>query len=638
MSRYIFLVAFLAILPAGCARVTETTSPTQVVSSPTPMPSSVVEPSFTPSPTTSPIPTSTPEPRQLDICISSSVSSLYLYEGDDSSLHSIEEAIYDGPIDHLSYAYQPVILEKLPNLSDGDAVLQPVEVSAGERVVDASGDVTTLQVGVHVFPSGCGSPDCSVTYSGQGSMLMDQLSVSFRLLSDLRWSDSAPLTARDSVYSFNLAAHPDTPANKFVIERTAAYQALDDLTTQWLGLPGFFDHTYFLNFWHPLPEHLWSKYSPAQLLHLEISNYTPLGWGAYMIDEFTPNYLRMVRNPYYFRAAEGLPWFDVLIFRFKGGPAEDNLASLLSGECDVVNQTSELDDGSGQLQELDAQGKLRAVYSTRYVWHFAALALHPAETWQGFSASGAFQDVRLRRAIAMCMDRQQIIDQVFNGHGTVLDTNLSPSNPLYNPMVEKYPFDVQAGSALLDEIGWVDNDGNAATPRVYQGDNAAIPSGTSLEFKYWITTYYNRPAAAEILTQSLAQCGIILHVEVKKAADLFEDAPDGLFFSRQFDMLQTGAWMGDEPDCDLYLNATGYSNPEYDEGCNQARAILPGQPGYLEAQYRVQEIVANDLPVIPLYIYPIVAAIRPDLCGYLTDPTAREMWNIEAFTLEPGCK
>ena len=44
----------------------------------------------------------------------------------------VREAIYDGPIDERGFDYQPVILEKLPSLADGDAVIEPVSVAAGD--------------------------------------------------------------------------------------------------------------------------------------------------------------------------------------------------------------------------------------------------------------------------------------------------------------------------------------------------------------------------------------------------------------------------------------------------------------------------------------------------------------------------
>jgi ABC-type transport system substrate-binding protein len=86
-------------------------------------------------------------------------------------------------------------------------------------------------------------------------------------------------------------------------------------------------------------------------------------------------------------------------------------------------------------------------------------------------------------------------------------------------------------------------------------------------------------------------------------------------------------------------NITGYSNPAFDTACQNALALLPGQTGYQEAQAKVQEIFANDLPVIPLYLDLQVAAVKPGLCGLKMDPTTRSaLWNIEAFNEGTACK
>jgi len=69
--------------------------------------------------------TPTPEPtgpRTLVICEANESGSLYDFETDNISAYVILAAVYDGPIDSNSYGYQPVILEKLPNLADGDAL------------------------------------------------------------------------------------------------------------------------------------------------------------------------------------------------------------------------------------------------------------------------------------------------------------------------------------------------------------------------------------------------------------------------------------------------------------------------------------------------------------------------------------
>jgi len=632
--------------------------------------------SFTPTPvqiSTQPVeiempePTPTLEARTLVICLGSEPDTLYPYGGGQMlAMQSVLEAVYDGPVDNNSFGYQPVILEKLPNLADGDAVIRAVTVQEGELFVDNEGDLNFLSAGDLIRPAGCQSPECSVTHAG-GAIEMDQMFVTFTLLENLKWSDGEPLTAHDSVYSYNIYADSDNPTNKYVVERTASYEALDERTTRWVSLPGFLDQTYFLNFWTPFPEHTWGQYTTSELLEVEEAAVKPIGWGPYIIEEHQfGKQIVLTRNPHYFRADEGLPKFDRLIFRFKGKEPETNLAALLSGECDVLDQAASYSLRENEnISNFHAEPTLNAYFATGTIWEHVVFALQPSEPWQSFSAAGAFQDFRLRQAIALCLDREQVVDEVFLGQSFVPDSYLPPIHPLFNSHLPAYAFDIEAGSALLDEIGWIDDDSDSATPRVYQGANEQIPQGMKLEFNYWTTTTEERTKVTQILTVSLAQCGMKVNIQQWGPEEFFNESPDGPLFGRQFDMVQFASLTSEPPPCNLWLtenipgdptltdkngnplypmgwsgtNVSGCSNPEYDQACKTALSLLPGQPGYMEAHLKAQEIFARDLPVIPLYVRVKLAITQPDMCGFIMDPTAdSEMWNIEEFDYGPGCK
>jgi peptide/nickel transport system substrate-binding protein len=105
-------------------------------------------------------------------------------------------------MDVVDYSYEPILLEKIPSLEDGDAQVTPITVSAGTEVVNSSGNVVMLDTGTKVRPSGCRSDECAIAYDGSSSIQMDQMVVTFTLLEGLMWSDGAPLSASDSIYSF----------------------------------------------------------------------------------------------------------------------------------------------------------------------------------------------------------------------------------------------------------------------------------------------------------------------------------------------------------------------------------------------------------------------------------------------------
>ena len=94
---------------------------------------------------------------------------------------------------------------------------------------------------------------------------MDQLVVRYRLKSGLSWSDGTPLTADDSLYSYEVAKALYPQARAELLDRTASYLAFDETTAEWRGIPGLRDPLYPENFFTPLPRHAWGEIPPAEI-------------------------------------------------------------------------------------------------------------------------------------------------------------------------------------------------------------------------------------------------------------------------------------------------------------------------------------------------------------------------------------
>jgi peptide/nickel transport system substrate-binding protein len=614
--------------------------------------------------------TPTPEPtgpRTLVICQGQEPDTLYIYQGAMLARSHVLEAIYEGAgagIDTRSFAYQGIILEKLPSLADGDALLNAVTVSEGDTVVDADQNVVTLETGMMITPAG---ETEAVEYTG-GDVDLDQLVVTFQMLPGLLWSDGTPLTANDSVYSFNLQADPDTPTPKFVAERTQSYEATDDVTIVWTGLPGYKDATYYINFYGPMPEHVWGQFTAAELLEAEEASRAPLGYGPYVIEEWVQgDNITLRKNPNYFRADEGLPVFETAVYRFVGGGSNASIAAVLSGECDIVDQTASLDDQSELLLELQSAGQINATFVTGTTWEHVDFGIQHISYDDGYDGGISdrpdfFSDARMREAFTACMDRQALVDTILFGQSIVIDTYLPPQHPLFNDQTRHVGFDVAAGSALLEEVGWMDDDGDPTTPRVAQGVEG-VPDGTTLTVAYESTDATLRQQVTAVLQQSLGQCGIQANITLYPAAEWFADGPDGKLFGRRYDLGEFAWLTGVQPPCDLYKtdqvpgpvgeewiyigdgeprtfsvngwggqNNPGYSNAAFDAACNKAITALPGQPEYDEGHLEAQTIFNEDLPVVPLFLRLKLAATRPDMCNFIMDPTNNsEFWNIEEF-------
>jgi peptide/nickel transport system substrate-binding protein len=592
-------------------------------------------------------PTSTPEPRILSVCLGQEPASLFLYGDNSPAARSIRSAIYDGPIDRVDFQLQPVLLEEIPSLANGGATVESAQARPGDWIIDANGELASLAEGVAYLPAGCQDASCALAYTGRDPVAMDQLVVRFKLRPGLLWSDGAPLTADDSLYSYEVARALYPQARPGVLDRTAAYTAVDPATVEWRGIPGLLDPAYQENFFAPLPRHAWGEFPTAELAENEAASRSPLGWGAYVMDGWTAgDRITLSPNPNYFRFAEGLPKFDQLVFRFMPG-AEQAVQALVNGECDILDESLALESQLTQVQELQAAGKATLLEETGAAWEHAdfGIASYPPDP----ARPSLFQQKTVRQAIAQCIDRSQM-------GATIPDSYSPPGNPLTSSSVRQYPYDPQAAAALLDSAGWPDADGNPGTPRTSLAV-PGVPDGTPLAFTYLVSQDSQQGAVAEIIRQSLAGCGISMEISTLPAGDLFAPGPDGPLFGRQFAMAQYAWPAAIEPPCYLYTtrqipgpypeyslgwggaNATGFSSAELDQACRQALNSLPDQPAHANAHFQAQAVFLEELPSLPLFLRSTYLASRPDLCGLAADASATNaLWNLEMLDYGDGCQ
>jgi len=619
-------------------------------------PTPVVTPFVADTPTPTPLFTPTPVVRSLNICLGEEPNTLYPYGNLNAAARSVLSAIYDGPLDVVEYGYEPIILEKIPALEDGDAQISPISVTAGTEVVDTTGNVVLLDTGTRVRPMGCRSDDCAIPYDGSSTIQMDQMVVTFTMLEGLMWSDGAPLTTSDSLYSFTLASADVTPGSKFVIDRTQTYEAADEQTIQWWGKPGFIDPDYYTNFWMPLPEHAWSEFAPDELLRIDVSTKLPLGWGPYIIDEWEPGKrLHFVKNLNYFRAESGLPKFDELTFLIFPD-ADAALSALVDGTCDVLDPSTRLDGQVGLLQQMRSDNQADLLVAQTMTIEWLGIGITHASYDDRFDVKedrpDFFGDKRTRQAIALCLDRQQVVDTVLFGLSQVPDTYLPSDHPLHNANVQTYEFNPAAANQILEDVGWLDSDNNPSTPRVaFSVTN--VPQDTPLILNYYTTSATQRHQVAEIFTQSLAECGIGLKVIYSNASDFYAQGPTGPLFGRQFDLAEYAVGVNSlEPQCSWFTstqipnaennwvgtNVSGYKNRVFDAACQKALQTVSTDPEYAFHQ-EAQAIFAADLPSIPLYLRLKVAATRPDFCGFALDPSSSSaLADIEIFDYGETCE
>lgn len=609
----------------------------------------------TPTLTFTALPTQTPEPAaetSLTVCLGREPNTLYPFGELNSAAQSVLAAIYDGPFDTLGYEYQPVILTQMPSLENGDAQIVSITVQDESLVVDAEGNLVQLEAGTQVRPSGCRRDDCVVTFDGTGSLEMDQMVVTFRMRPNLTWSDGTPLTADDSVFAFEILQNAD----EYLIERTQAYEAADAQTLQWWGIPGFIDPTYSTNFWSPAPKHLWGEFTSEELPSVDIAARSPVGWGAYQIEEWIPgDHITLTKNPYYYLNESGYPATDIVNIRFIPDP-DTALTELIAARCDILDPSINLDSHLGLLLEMQAAEQAQVFVAGGTTVEWLGLGLAPASYDDGYDQSkdrqNFFADKHTRAAIAYCLDRQAIVDNVLFGMTTVPAGYVPAEHPAFDPNLPQISYDPETGRSFLELAGWRDADDDPATPmRAVNVRNVAY--NTPLQLDYYTTGSTQRKQIVEIIEKSLAECGIGLNVIYLSSNELYTGGPNGVLFGRNFDLAEYAMGVeGIEPPCNWFAsdgiptednswagtNITGFSSEAYDEACREAQSSLRDEQTYIATHRQAQVILSDELPAIPLFHRLKIAVARPDVCHFDLDPSANSLWNIESIGKGETCQ
>jgi len=273
-----------------------------------------------------------------------------------------------------------------------------------------------------------------------------------------------------------------------------------------------------------------------------------------------------------------------------------------------------------------------------------AYGISPAS---GYNRPDFFEDVRVRQAIALCIDRQAIVNQVLGPSGRVLHSTLPPEHPLYaGDVLDTWGYASVAGQTLLATAGWYDEDGDG----VREAHNVpGIADGTPFQVTYHTTGDPLRVQTAQLIGIYLAGCGIQASVETVLPEMLFAPGPEGVLFGRRFDLAQFSWRAAPDPVCDLFLsgqmpdvgrwdrpNVVGFLDDEYDTACLSALEAPPGSGGYAAGHIEAQRIFSKQLPVLPLFQRLKITLARRSVIGLAPDTTQpSELWNIEQLDLRP---
>jgi peptide/nickel transport system substrate-binding protein len=426
----------------------------------------------------------------------------------------------------------------------------------------------------------------------------DGLVITFHLRKNVRWTDGVEFTADDVLFGFNTITNEKTPtAYSEDFKQVKKAEVLDRYTFRvTYGKP----FAPALTTWGSLvilPKHLLEG---KDITKTDFSR-NPVGLGPYKLQKWVSGQ-ELVLDSYhdYF---EGRPYIDHYIYRIIPDSATMFL-ELQTGGIDMMGLTP-----LQYTKQTDTEYFKINFQKFRYPQF--------VYTYMGFNLKHPFfKDIRVRQAIAHAIDKSEIVDVVLFGLGSVATGPYVPNTWPYNPNVKQYAYDPAKARQLLKEAGWKDTD----------GDGILRKDGRPFEFTI-LTNMGNtlRINTATIIQYRLAKVGIKVNIRTLEWSTFVNEFID----KRRFQAVILGWSIDRDPDQydiwysgktkDKEFNFVSYSNPEVDALLEKGRRTFDITERK-KAYYRIQEILAEELPYIFLYVPDATPIVQSRFKGIKPSP------------------
>ena len=349
----------------------------------------------------------------------------------------------------------------------------------------------------------------------------DGLVWDFSLRPGLAWSDGAPFTAQDVEFTFdslvfNDSINPNSARDVFAIEGKKPAVSVVDSATVRFTLPVPYAPFLRAMAQEILPRHRlasfakWNSFSAA--LGVAATPDSMPGTGPFVLESFVAGKKTVLRrNPQYWQkdsAGKSLPYLSRVVFSVVKDQNTE-LALFKNGQLDYLKAKGE--DFPG-LKKDEARGnytvyRLGPASGSYFVLFNQNGGQDPAtgNSYVDPAKHSWFCSRSFRQAVALSIDKQEIIRNVMNGLGYPQRGPMSPSEGyFYNPAVSDYPFDTAAAKSLLAKEGFADRNHDGVL------EDAA---GHPVEF----TLYTNsgntvRIKLAEAICKNLAAVGMKVHL------------------------------------------------------------------------------------------------------------------------------
>jgi len=473
-----------------------------------------------------------------------------------------------------------------------------------------------------------------------GGLSADKLTVTWKLLPDLKWSDGEPLTSDDVKFTWEALSNPTSGALAgtggieliTAIDTPDATTAVVHYSAPWAGYLAQFAYGLF-------PRH--AAGDPAVMSEWEW-NRQPVGAGPFVVSEWASGEsISMDPNPNYYQ--EGKPYLSKLVFRIIPEPAAQ-LALMKQGDAHVqlwpgVDDPNEYGTyvGEGAHEEM-----------VPGVWNLA-IDFNLSKPFDG--DPGATEphpilgDLRVRQATSSAIDYDTLIQDVLRN--TVAASTSPFAYGWYQCDIPRtHPYDVDTANTLLDEAGWkMGSDGiRVAEGALYAEDGTRL----SLELQGY-TNFEPLQKTEEFIVENLKAVGVEAKIQNYDFSIIFgayeDNSPrmigdyDMLIYDRSLSIEPQGAVENDYLSTQIPTaeNPTGgniwrWVNTDGDAFIQQAGSTF--DLAVRKAAYcGLGNLIATELPQLYIYIYQDGYGYANNLSGYVVSTWGSMVWDVQNWKL-----
>ena len=426
-------------------------------------------------------------------------------------------------------------------------------------------------------------------------MSEDGLSLTFRIRDGAAWHDGVPVTADDVVWTYEMMVNEEIAyANRQYVQYVRSAEKLDDRTVRFNFTEVHSDPVIDFVDWEPMPKHLLGDIPPLEQRNAPF-NRNPVGNGPFRFVSWNANQESIFEANEDF--ALGRPHLDRVVFRVIPEQTTQ-LTELLTGGIDFMRAVPPAE--MGRVEE--SQRIETIVYPARSYTYLA---------WN--SRNPLFEDVNVRHALTMAIDRQQIVDALLYGYGTLATADVMPFQWEFDEELEPWPYDPERAKEVLAEAGWEDHDGDGVI------DKDGRP------FRFVLETNQGndlREDAIVIVQSNLEKVGIDVQPRLTEWTSLidrlkrkeFDAVVSGWSVDFKFDPSETMSCGAIE----AKYNYTSFCNPQADSLMEQALTTLDrGAATPLWDRY--QRIIHEEQPYSFLYYLEERVGVNGRLRGVEAD-------------------